>query len=127
MSQFLAACFSLYVDPAHQQLLRGRLPIRVSDSHRGIGDRSDSDRLQIVDFLEVRLPITASADCGMEKEVNVLNILFLHLRGQYNDGADNAYAPKSFLYIATINGSQVLQMRRSQLLVFLIALLCSDI
>ena len=79
MSQFLAACFNLYVDPAHQRVLQGRLPISLRDLHRGICGRSEFDSLRIVDFVEVRLPITASADCCMEKEVDVLKILFLHL------------------------------------------------
>ena len=88
MSQFVAACFNLALDPADQEVLRDTLPISLWDLHPDMCRRAEFDYMAIVDFIEIRLPITAAADCCMEKDTDVLKIIFLHLERVYEGDAD---------------------------------------
>ena len=97
MPEFVAACFNLYVDPARQQTLRERLPITLWDLHADICECSEYSSVVIVDFVEIRLPITGAADCDMEKEVDVLKIILLHLRGSFADGS-GVHMPRPLMF-----------------------------
>jgi len=88
MSSFVAACFNLFLEPAHQQMLRAWLPFEFWYLHQDMCYRPEFNDLRIVDFIEIRCPITAAADCCMEKETDVLKIIFLQLEGLSHDDAD---------------------------------------
>ena len=85
----LGVLWNLPLDPSDREYLQRNMPLPLSSFHtlakcKGACDLHSFGRLKVISFLEVRLPTMVSADCAEENEQDILEAIFVHLRGDHH-------------------------------------------